>query len=207
MEGSGEGNATGEGDPRRRSDLAACQVRLAPCDDVPLWQFQIGELGKVRYARLRELGERQADGNAIKRMPSQRITRRIIPQPRNATPWVPETPALASRWGQPRRTVDVSVAGGGRRALLKIKEVSELRDQGAVQSCTGDGISALVVDEEEIGQRPVNPVETKVAAPFFEDGVVLNEAIEKHAVAEGVVELAGHQVGDEASLCLGAQLR
>ena len=55
----------------------------------------------------------------------------------------------------------------------------------------------LVVDDEQIAQRPVNQIEADVRAELLQVGVVLQQRVEERARVERVADARGDQVGDE----------
>ena len=59
-------------------------------------------------------------------------------------------------------------------------------------------VAPLVVDEEEVAERPVNDVEAQVRAPLAGVGVVLQQRVDEHLRVEVVVDAAGDQLDDEA---------
>lgn len=62
--------------------------------------------------------------------------------------------------------------------LLKIKEISELGNEGPLPHLSGVA-SPLVVDQKEIAQRLVNKIEADVAGNLLQGAVVLDQCVEE----------------------------
>ena len=70
--------------------------------------------------------------------------------------------------------------------FLKTERVGQLGDQPTFGDLSVSG-SLLVVDEEQIAERPVDEVETNVAANLVQITVVLDQSLQEQIVAEGVL--------------------
>ena len=84
------------------------------------------------------------------------------------------------------------------RRNLKIKNIGQLQDDGAIQDIPG-GRAPFVVDQKQIAQRLVNEVEADVAGDFLDRTVVLNQCVQKHVRREGIVHASRDQMGLEVS--------
>ncbi len=77
--------------------------------------------------------------------------------------------------------------------LSKIKRIGEVADEGPLHDFTRGG-TPLIVNQEKVAQGLVNPIESNIAADFFEITVVLNERVQKHAGVEGILKVRDHQI-------------
>jgi hypothetical protein len=83
---------------------------------------------------------------------------------------------------------------------LKIEEVCKFDDQRPLDALTGSGVAGIVVNDVQVAQRMVYPVETDVGAETLSGGVILNKRVEKCVGSETVNKTGSKQIRRPASI-------